>query len=176
MNHRLALLAILAISTATALGAGTAAAKTRTYSSGNLHAVVPGDDHGRVFSIKVPDKGKIKNVRVSLRANGFNSNLYAYVISPTGQSVALDEGESIDGEELGSGPNSCKGAPTSFDDNSATPLDMGVAPYADVFQPYQPLTPLNTHQMKGRWNLVMLNYNNGPFDIKAGCWKLTIKT
>ena len=176
MHRRLSLLTILAVSTACALSAVTAAAKTRTYSSGNLHAVIPGDDHGQVFSIRVPDKAKIKNVRVSLRANGFTSNLYAYVMSPTGQSVAIDEETASDGEGLGSGPNSCEGTPMSVDDEAATPLSLGTSPYAGLFQPYQPLTPFNTHQMKGRWNLVLLNYNNGDFDIKPGCWKLRIRS
>ncbi len=176
MHRRSSALTILAVCTACALGAGTVAAKTRTYSSGKLHAVIPGSDHGQVFGIKVPDRGRVKNVRVSLRADGFTSNLYAYVMSPTGQSVAIDEETASDGEGLGSGPNSCKGTPMSVDDDAATPLSAGTAPYAGLFQPYQPLTPFNTHEMKGRWNLVLLNYNNGDFDIKPGCWKLKIKS
>jgi hypothetical protein len=168
---------VLAAAAILALTAGAASAKTRTYSSGTLHAVVPGSDHARVFGIKVPDKGKIQNVRVNVRAVGEISNLYAYVISPTGQSVAIDEETATDGTTFGSGPNTCKGTPTGFDDNASTPIGDGISPYAGLFQPYQPLTPLNTRQMKGRWSLVFLNYNNGDqFTITLGCWQLKIKS
>lgn len=176
MDARRFVIAAASVAAVAAVAAGGAAAKTRTYSSGNVHVVVPGNDHGRLSAIKVPDKGGIQDVDVKVRAIGGISNLYAYVISPKGQSVAIDEEGADDGSSLGSGANDCGGTPTTFNDEAATPIGSGTAPYAGQFQPLQPLTPFDGHQMAGRWSLVLLNYNNGPISITLGCWKLKIKS
>jgi subtilisin-like proprotein convertase family protein len=161
-----------------AIAASGAIAKTERYSSGNVQMVVPGGDHGGMSAIRVPDKGHVKDVDVQLRVEGEISNMYVYLFGPNGQSVALDEEQANDGTSLGSGPNSCRGRPTTLDDESLTPLIDGRSPYNSAFQPAQPLSQFDGRRTKGRWTLALFNYNNvsiQPFDITLGCWKLKIR-
>lgn len=161
-----------------ALAASGAMAKTEKYSSGNVHMVVPGGNHGGMSTIKVPDKGHVKDANVQLRVEGEISNMYVYLFGPNGQSVALDEEQASDGTSLGSGRNKCSGTPTTLDDESSTPLIDGRSPYDSSFQPAQPLSGFDGVRTKGRWSLLLFNYNNvtiQPFDITLGCWKLKIR-
>jgi subtilisin-like proprotein convertase family protein len=171
-------LAVLCAVAFSALTASGAVAKTEKYSSGNVHVVVPGGDHAGLSTIRVPDRGRVKDVNVQLRLEGEISNMYVYLFSPSGQSVALDQEQAADGTSLGSGPNSCAGTPTTLDDESPTMLIDGASPYNSSFQPAQPLSPLDGHRTRGRWTLLIHNYNNvnnGPFDITLGCWSLKIR-
>ena len=155
-----------------ATGAAPASAITKTYSSGKLHLWVS-RAHPRLTTIRVPDRGHIKDLDVKVRVgSGEISNLHLYLFTPSGRGIALAEG-GLSGSRLGSGPNSCKGTPTKFNDEATTPIEDGMPPYAGPFQPRRPLT-VDRRSTKGRWMLGLVNFNALTAQVRLGCWKLRI--
>ncbi len=161
--------------------AAPAGAATRTYSSGNLSKTIPaatngGDSPGGLLTtINVPDKGHVKDVDAKVRLNYPTSaidHLYAYLFSPQGKFVAMNEG-STNAPNMGSGSNSCSGTPTTFNDEATTPIGSAAAPYAGSFKPFQPLSKMDGQKVKGAWSLFIEGYETASG--KLGCWKLKIK-
>lgn len=148
---------------------------TRTYTSGSLSRPIV-DNSLFVSRIKVPDRGKVKDVDVSVRLNHTNDgDVFLALVSPAGKTVNLTSDNGDGGADFGTGPNTCRGTPTIFNDEAATSIaDPGaLPPFAGSFIPEEPLSQFHG-QVHGIWSLVVGD-DNSPDTGTLGCWKLTIK-
>ncbi|HEY3266097.1 MAG TPA: S8 family serine peptidase [Armatimonadota bacterium] len=132
------------------------------------------DDSLLTRTIAVPDIGVISNLKVRLRANHtYVSDLYIILTSPDGTDVILDASAGDNGQNLGSGANTCAGTVTVFDDAAATSIHSGTAPFAGSYQPTQKLASLIGKQAGGVWTLRV--YDTYPDDTGTlGCWSLDV--
>ncbi len=150
--------------------------KSRTYTSGNLsHPII--DNSLFVSRIKVPNRGKIKDVDVRVRLNHTNDgDVFLALVSPAGKTVNLTSDNGDGGADFGTGPNNCNGTPTIFNDEAATSItDPGaLPPFAGRFMPEEPLSRFDGRRVHGTWSLVVGD-DNSPDTGTLGCWKLRIK-
>lgn len=83
------------------------------------------------------------NVRVNLN-HTWDGDLVLSLISPTGTVVALSTSNG------GSGDNY---STTLFDDEAATAISLGAAPFNGSYRPTSPLNAFDTQTMSGNWTL-----------------------
>jgi Proprotein convertase P-domain len=178
MNDKLAGRALLLAGVVFVALASTAFAttKTHTYTSGTLSRPIV-DNSLFVSRIKVPDKGKVKDVDVKVRLNhADDGDVFLALVSPAGKTVNLTSDNGDNGANFGTGQNSCQGQPTIFNDEAATSIADpagALPPFAGSFIPEQPLSKFHD-QVHGIWSLVVGD-DNSPDTGTLGCWKLTIK-
>jgi subtilisin-like proprotein convertase family protein len=170
--RRLALLCPLAL---LAL-AGSSPAATRTYSSHQLHAVIP--DGGTLEQpITVPDAGPVSFVAVGVRiVHPRDSDLTISLVSPRGTHILLSAGRGGDGANFGSGPKGCSGQLTWFEStgaDAADPISIGTAPFASYFQPERSLMRLYGQEARGRWTLRITDATPGATGTLL-CWQLQL--
>lgn len=146
---------------------------THVYSSGDLSA--PIQDFTTVdIPIVVNDDGVVGDVDVALRLNHtFNGDLTITLIAPDGTSAVLANRRGGSGDNFGTGANDCSGVSTVFDDDAATPITGGVAPFAGAFRPDTPLAGLSGRPMAGTW-ILRVRDNAGRDEGAVGCVTLTI--
>ena len=113
----------------------------------------------------------IANVSVSVYiTHTFDSDLVISLVAPDGTTVPLSTTRGSSGDNYGSAC-SPQTSQTTFDDNAATPIKNGVAPFVGTFQPEQPLSRLIGHSGNGTWRLRVLdtaNLDTGSIQ----CWTL----
>ncbi len=133
-------------------GAGTT---VRNFSSGNIAAVIPDNTPtGTVFGIDVPNEGIGVQATVGVRLNhAYDSDLEMYLVSPLGTVVPLSIQHGGDGDNYGSGANSCAGTKTLFTDLAATSISQGSPPFAGQFKPDSPIASALGEPSDGRWRL-----------------------
>jgi subtilisin-like proprotein convertase family protein len=154
--------------------AGPAHGATKSYSSGNLRLAIP-DGGVLQHSIRVPDRGPIRDLSVAIRLNHpRDSDLTLTLVSPSGTEVVLARKQGGGGSNFGNGPRSCKGNATVLADGG-TPLTDDAPPFVEyeLNAPEQPLRRLRGEQAKGRWTLRIEDDTTG----KAGtlyCWSLEL--
>ena len=130
--------------------------QTTVYSTGNITLPVPsaGTTGSASVNITVPDAGTITDVDVRVRLNHtFDGDLEIRLVHPDSTAVLLSENRGGGGDNFGSGANDCSGTPTVFDDEAATAISAGSAPFAGSFQPDQPLSGLDGKGSAGTWQL-----------------------
>jgi hypothetical protein len=172
LGARTALVAGAAFVALTAVAAG--AVKTAVYSRTLAKPIT--DFHFTVAGVHVRARGRVKDVNASIRLNHtYTCDLDIGLVAPNGKAVTLSHDECTDlGANFGTGPNSCKGKPTQFDDQASRPISSGANPYSGPFKPEQPLALFKGSQTKGTWDFVV--YDNTEEDTgKLGCVKLKIK-
>ncbi len=105
------------------------------------------------------------NVQVNI-THPFAPDIEMTLIAPNGQRVALafDRG--------GNGSNFTN---TIFDDQAATPVSAGAAPFTGSFRPEQPLNVLNGINPNGTWGLEVTDDFAGDSGTLLG-WSLNITT
>src|SRR4051794_21079160 len=138
-----------------------ATTKTHTYKSGNLSRRII-DDSLFVSRIKIPDKGKVKDVDLNVRLNHTNDgDVFLALVSPAGKTVNLSSDNGNGSADFGTGPNDCHGTPTIFNDEAATSIaDPGaLPPFAGSFIPEEPLSRFDS-QVHGIWSLVVCDDNS----------------
>ncbi len=123
-------------------------AAPRTYSSS---AAVPLTPYGLAMSsITVPAGVTIGNLEVKLNAAyPDDSNLYLYLISPTGKTIALDYNRG------GTGANFTN---TVFSEQGGTSIASGKAPFVGTYLPETSLDQLVGGSAAGTWRLAIRNY------------------
>lgn len=147
-------------------GIGPAMAATTTYFSTD----VPKDivDVSTVTSlISVPCAAMITDVNVQLDiTHTYDGDLILTLIAPDGTSILL-------ANQRGGGGDNYSG--TIFDDEAATAIGAGTAPFAGSYQPEAPLSGLDGRGTEGDWTLQIEDLWPGDEGV-LNSWSLTVTT
>lgn len=126
--------------------------------------------------ITVADAGILSDVNAKIRLDHtFDADLNISLVHPDGTVVALSNGRGGAGDNFGSGPNSCSGVHTVFDDSAAVAIAAGTAPFAGSFRPDSPLSALNGKPSAGTWKLRFEDAFAGDVGL-VGCVQLELTT
>jgi len=118
----------------------------------------------------------ITHIAVQVRIDHtYDSDLQIQLIGPDGTTkVTLSQNEGSSGHNFGNGTTSSPPiTPTIFDDNGATPISAGSAPFVGTFTPETPLAVLNGISPNGTWTLDIQD----QFELDIGTlltWSLDI--
>lgn len=135
------------------IGAPTSLGTATTNGTGNI-AVAINDNSTVDIPINVPQTGRVGDVNVKVRLNHtFDGDLVLSLVAPDGTVVALSNNNGGAGDNYGSGANDCSGTFTVFDDQAATAIGAGTAPFAGSFRPNAALSAMRGKQMNGMWKL-----------------------
>lgn len=158
-----ALIGVLALALPT-LAAGKI--KTKTFSSGSIDEVISTDPPGTgtaTYAFQIGKKrSKVKDVNVGVRINhSFDGDL-DIALAHRGVTVALAENNGGSGANFGSGSPSCNGNLTVFNDEAATSITTGTAPFAGQFRPVSPLSAFDQLKLKREWTLSVVDEVAAP--------------
>ncbi|HEV7949249.1 MAG TPA: proprotein convertase P-domain-containing protein, partial [Glaciihabitans sp.] len=145
------------------------------YSSGDIAVAIPDNlPTGVDIPISVADVMTLSDVNVSFRINHtFDGDLRISLVHPDSTSIPLVTNRGSSGANFGTGPNSCAGVPTFIDDQAATAVSAGAAPFAASFRPESPLSALNGKPSNGTWKLHIVDTANLDSGT-VGCVKLEL--
>lgn len=155
--------------------AATGTASAKVYSSGTIDKRIP--DLGRAVStIKVKKDVPITDINVNVRiTHGFQEDLLVGLFGH-GEFTELVSQSDASGKSMGTGPKSCGGTFTTFDDEAVPTIPGSSAPYAGHFRPAGELnSAYEGDSAAARWKLYI-------FDLNASdkghlhCWQLDIQT
>lgn len=120
---------------------------------------------GATSTINVPDDQTVLDVNVTVNiTHTYDGDISLYLITPTGASVTL-------ANSRGSGGDNFRN--TVFDDEAATPIASGSAPFTGSFRPDSPLSAADGINAAGAWRLKVVDHasnNVGTIDD----WTLTL--
>jgi serine protease len=140
----------------------TSSIAPKTYTNNTAESIKP--KSLTVSTIRVPAGATIGNVTVHLNVNyPADKDLYIYLISPTGKTIALDH------QRGGWGANLTN---TVFEQRASTPIGVGKAPFSGAYRPEASLSQLSGTQAGGAWRLAIRNYGIYTGTLKN--WSLTI--
>jgi serine protease len=123
------------------------AATTKTYTNSEADSIKP--NSLTVSTVTVP-AGAVRNVEVKLNTTyPDDRDLYVYLISPTGKTIALDYNRGGWSANLDN---------TVFSDEASTPLADGKAPFSGSYRPEASLGQLAGSKAGGNWRLAIRNY------------------
>ncbi len=134
--------------------AATRGTVVTTYSSGNIAVGIPDSGSMPPQVINVPDMGTVLDVDVRIRINHtFDSDLDITLTGPNATTIVLSDDNGGSGDNYGSGATDCSGTPTVFDDEAATGIAAGAAPFAGSFIPEAGLSAFDGIPAAGNWTL-----------------------
>jgi subtilisin family serine protease len=124
---------------------------TATYSSnGGAQSIRP--QNLTISSISIPNGATVGNVQVRLNVDyPDDRDLYIYLISPLGRTIALDYNR---------GGWSSNLTNTLFSQQASTPIANARAPFEGTYLPEASLSQLNGTPAGGTWRLAIRNYGN----------------
>ena len=160
----------LLLATVTALSASPASAKSRTFTQcQDLSLPLVFHSFQKVpFTVSTPKNAKPKgakvtDVNVGVRiTHAYDEDVVLTLVSPSGGVVPLVVGQGGSFDDFGSGPTSCAGTLTTFDDAASNPISTAPTPFAGAFRPEQPLSLFNGGTARGAWTLTASD--NAPLD------------
>jgi subtilisin-like proprotein convertase family protein len=124
------------------------------YSSGDISVAIPDNAPAVDIPITVADVMTLSDVNVSFRINHtFDGDLTIALVHPDGTVIPLATNRGSSGINFGTGTLDCAGVPTFIDDQAATAISAGAAPFAGSFKPESPLSALNGKPSNGAWKL-----------------------
>ena len=136
---------------AASLPTGGAGATTPSTANPNL-AIPDGNQAGTSTSMVLAGSGHVFDVNVAVNiTHTWDSDVRATLIGPDGTSVLLFGGVG------GSGDNFTN---TVLDDEAATAIGAGTAPFTGSFKPAQPLSALDGKLIAGTWTLALADTVN----------------
>jgi subtilisin family serine protease/subtilisin-like proprotein convertase family protein len=147
------------------LQATTAASTTttRTYTNGTTETIKP--NSFLVSTVQAP-AGTIRNVEVRVNVQyPYDRDLYIYLISPAGKTIALDYNR---------GGWSANLSNTLFSDQASTPIADAKAPFSGSYRPEWSLNQLNGASAGGNWRLAIRNYGSHYGTLQN--WSLILTT
>ena len=149
-----------------------AAQQTQTF---QVAGPIPINDVATInIPVNVANAGLVSDVNVSVRLNHtFDADLDLSLLDPFGRQVDLSSDNGGAGDNYGTGANDCTGTPTTFDDEAATAITAGTAPFAGSFRPEQPLSAFDGRGMNGTWTLRVTDDLGGDVGV-VGCVTLQI--
>lgn len=140
----------------------TTASASRTYTHSTISTIAAKGT--TVSSMTVPAGATIGNIQVSLNATfPYDGDLYLYLISPSGKSIALDYDRGDAGKNF---------TDTVFTQSASSSIAQGRAPFSGSYRPEASLSQLNGSSAGGTWRLGIVNY--GPYTGRLLNWSLTI--
>ncbi|MBK6425853.1 MAG: proprotein convertase P-domain-containing protein [Blastocatellia bacterium] len=125
-----------------------------TYSSGNIAVPLPDVASMTPQVINVADMGTVLDVDLRIRLNHtFDNDLDITLTGPNAVTIDVSSDNGGSGDNYGSGATDCSGTPTVFDDEAATGIASGVAPFAGSFIPEVGLSAFDGIPAAGNWTL-----------------------
>lgn len=104
-------------------------------------------------SIVVTDSRQVLDANVKLNVtHQYDSDLIMTLVAPNGRSVVLVNRRGFNGQNFTN---------TFFDDDVATPISAGTAPFSGSFKPDQPLSTFDGYTALGTWTLVITDAAGG---------------
>jgi subtilisin-like proprotein convertase family protein len=145
------------------------------YSTGNIAVPIPDNPAPAInIPITVADVMTLSDVNVSFRLNHtFDGDLRISLVHPDGTVIPLVTNRGSSGANFGTGTLDCAGVPTVIDDQAATAISAGGAPFAGSFRPESPLSGLDGKPSNGTWNLRIQDTANLDTGT-VGCVKLEL--
>jgi len=146
------------------LGQVTRYSYLRNYTAADVPMLIP-DQETVTTSLEIHDSYTIYDVNVRLDAlHTWDADLDIYLIAPDGTRVDLTTGNGGDGQHyLG----------TVFDDQAATSIVDGAAPFSGYFRPEGSLAVLNGMDVQGTWQLEVTDTEELADGILVG-WSLDV--
>ena len=142
-------------------------AGTATYNSSDVPKSIPNVSMIRSALTISPGPGPITDVNVRLNISHNNdADLSAYLISPYGTRVMLFS-------DVGGSGNNFNN--TTLDDQAATAITSGSAPFSGTYRPESPLSVLNGQNPAGTWWLEVQD-DRSPTTGTLNSWSLIIST
>src|SRR6185295_1390942 len=145
------------------------------YSTGNISTPIPDSPAPAInIPMTVADVMTLSDVNVSFRINHtFDGDLQISLVHPDNTVIPLATNRGSSGANFGTGTLDCAGVPTVFDDQAATAISAGSAPFSASFRPESPLSALNGKPSNGTWNL-RIQDTAGQDVGTVGCVKLEL--
>src|SRR6185503_9101661 len=145
------------------------------YSTGNIAVPIPDSPAPAInIPITVADVMTLTDVNVSFRINHtFDGDLQISLVHPDNTVIPLVTNRGSSGANFGTGTLDCAGVPTLIDDQAASAVSTGSAPFAGTFRPESPLSALNGKPSNGTWNL-RIQDTAGQDTGTVGCVKLEL--
>lgn len=150
-----------------------AGAATATGTTGSINSPLPGLGNARI-NLGVGQKGKVTDVNASVRIGHPNDPDLSIVLrAPSGRYVNLATGlgpftNNSTNDNYGGGATSCSGTQTSFDDQAGSLITSAAPPFAGAFKPEQPLSSLNGSQVRGNWELYVIDTDAATVNSAQG--------
>ncbi|MGB5035407.1 MAG: proprotein convertase P-domain-containing protein, partial [Blastocatellia bacterium] len=145
-----------------------------TYSSGNIAVPLPDVASMTPQVINVADMGTVLDVDLRIRLNHtFDNDLDITLTGPNAVTIDVSSDNGGSGDNYGSGANDCSGTPTVFDDEAATGIASGVAPFAGSFIPEVGLSAFDGIPAAGNWTLNIADDLGGDVGTLF-CYELVI--
>lgn len=157
---------------ATAALAPSASALTFVSSTGSVNAGMPNPGGTRIFT-DIPVRGKVTDVNVSVRiSHQYDPDLLIVLRAPNGAYVTLANARGgfvqATNNDYGSGPASCSGTQTTFDDAATASITTAPAPFNGSVKPDSPLSLANGSSLRGRWETYLYDTNAIGVGVAAG--------
>ena len=145
------------------------------YSTGDISVAIPDSPAPAInIPLTVADVMTLTDVNVSFRLNHtFDGDLQISLVHPDNTVIPLVTNRGSSGANFGTGTLDCAGVPTVIDDQAATAISAGAAPFASSFRPESPLSALNGKPSNGTWNL-RIQDTAGQDTGTVGCVKLEL--
>ena len=145
------------------------------YSTGDISVPIPDSPAPAInIPITVADVMTLSDVNVSFRINHtFDGDLVIALVHPDNTVIPLVTNRGSSGVNFGTGTLNCAGVPTFIDDQAASAISAGSAPFAGSFRPESPLSALNGKPSNGTWNL-RIQDTAGVDTGTVGCVKLEL--
>jgi subtilisin-like proprotein convertase family protein len=148
-----------------------ASAATRSFTKGPISRDIL-DSSVTVSTLRVGTRGRIQDLDVLiLVTHTFDSDLTIGLMGPSGRVVTLASDDGADGNNFGSGEPDCDPPMTRFDDEAATSINDGTAPFDGPFSPEEPLSRFDGKQLQGKWRLLIADGEDGDTGTLY-CWKM----
>ncbi|MBP7148773.1 MAG: proprotein convertase P-domain-containing protein [Acidobacteria bacterium] len=140
--------------------------QTVGYPSSDTPLPIPDSTPSGVAStIIVADSGPVQDVNVIVNiTHTYDGDLSIYLVGPNGVSVQLSNRRGSSGDNF---------TGTVFDDQAATPIASGSAPFSGSFRPDAPLSALNGIGAAGSWQLKVVD-NAGSDTGSIVDWTLQV--
>jgi subtilisin-like proprotein convertase family protein len=145
-----------------------------TYSSGNIAVPIPDVASMPPVVINVPDPGSVIDVDLRIRLNHtFDNDLDITLTGPNAVTIDVSSDNGGSGDNYGSGNNDCSGTKTVFDDEAATGIASGTAPFNGSFIPETSLAAFDGIPAAGNWTLNIADDLGGDVGTLF-CYELVI--
>ncbi|MFH1918421.1 MAG: C25 family cysteine peptidase, partial [Planctomycetota bacterium] len=140
--------------------------QTRRYESANVPKGIY-DSTTTTSTLTVTESGVISDLDVELDiTHTWDSDLAAYLVAPNGTRLKLFVGVGFPGQDF---------TGTVLDDEAATAIAVGTAPFTGRFRPQDPLSVLNGMDAQGTWTLEITDM--WPADQGSlNRWALVVET
>jgi subtilisin-like proprotein convertase family protein len=145
------------------------------YATGDIAVAIPDNNPTGVdIPLTIADVMTLSDVNVRFRLNHtFDRDLIISLVHPDNTVVTLVSRRGSSGVNFGTGTNDCAGTPTVIDDQAATAIAAGTAPFAGSFKPDSPLSVLNGKASNGTWKLRVSDVADRDTGT-VGCFKLEL--